>query len=198
MKPTISFSILCIFIVLTGSKCQKDPMADNSYGLPNATQTGANNFACRVNDSNWISKDYVFSLTTSYHGSNDRDTFWILGPGFGNKTFDYISLRIKSKIQEGGTYRLNNASKNFAETFKTRATCGPTVGYGGSQSNFSIDGHVTITKLSGSYNIPSCCTFGTYDANAIMSGTFDFIIAIPNCDTIKVTDGRFDVNYSVY
>ncbi len=36
-------------------------------------------------------------------------------------------------------------------------------------------------------------TITRFDLNAgIISGTFDFVLAKPGCDTIKVTQGRFD------
>ena len=32
-------------------------------------------------------------------------------------------------------------------------------------------------------------------SSQIVSGIFEFTLAKPNCDTIKVTDGRFDVKF---
>jgi hypothetical protein len=50
-----------------------------------------------------------------------------------------------------------------------------------SLSLYGTDGELALTKLD--------------KINKIASGTFNCIIPIPNCDTLKVTDGRFDIKY---
>jgi len=200
MKHSFIILIVAFFSSMSNSCKKTSTIApDNPFGLPNATQSGANIFACRVNDSNWIVEDSIFkTLGTSFSRSNNRNTLWILASGAANRTFDLISFTIFDKIKTGSSYRLNDTTKALANTFRILANCGQTVGYGGSQSNNANDGNITITRYSGNYFVPSCCTYGSYDPNAIISGTFNFIIAIPNCDTIKVTNGRFDINYSQY
>jgi len=41
-----------------------------------------------------------------------------------------------------------------------------------------LDGQLTLTRLD--------------EQAGIIAGTFEFTIAKPGCDTIRVTDGRFD------
>ncbi len=59
-------SAFLIITLFTFNQCKKDkttdPAPDNPYGLPNATQIGANMFACRVNGVNWISKTDIYHL----------------------------------------------------------------------------------------------------------------------------------------
>jgi hypothetical protein len=45
-------------------------------------------------------------------------------------------------------------------------------------------------------------TMGTFFSkidrtNYILSGTFEFSAVTENCDTVKITDGRFDVHYTL-
>jgi len=156
-------------------------------------------FACRINGNNWIlQKLNSYKLGTTYSTSNNRDTLAFWASGSPDTILNLIRFSIYSKIKQGITYRLNDTTKAMATTLKLNAACGPSSGYGGSQWSKVTDGSVTISKFSGTYSIPACCSHGDYDANSIIAGTFSFVIAIPGCDSIKVTDGRFDINYSQY
>ncbi|MEM1406716.1 MAG: hypothetical protein AAGG59_08080 [Bacteroidota bacterium] len=46
----------------------------------------------------------------------------------------------------------------------------------------ALSGAITISKF-------------TIERPYIVSGTFEFTTALNGCDTIRVTDGRFDLNY---
>jgi hypothetical protein len=120
------------------------------------------------------------------------------GSGSSNRALEVITFSIFNRIETGKSYRLNDSTKALVNTLRLFADCGLISGYGDSQWNKAVDGTITITKFTGNYTVPGCCTVGNYEQNSIISGIFNFIIAIPNCDTIKVTDGRFDINYSQY
>ena len=191
---------------MTGcSSCKKDapPLPDNPYGLPNATQSGANMFACRINGKNYIVAEFNgINFISRYHYSNTRDTFGMAARGsFADTSIEpvrRIGFVLNHKIKEGGTYYLNDSSESHAYIFREYSPCTTRSGYSNVSWAYATEGSVTITKYSGIYTIPSCCYTGLYDATAIVTGTFNFIIPIPNCDTLKVTDGRFDINYSQY
>ena len=196
-----------IFVLMFSSflpaiHCRKhndQPPPDNSYGLPNATQTGANIFACRINGNNWVLKKLSsYNVGTSWSTSNNRDTLAFWASGSPDTILSLIRFSINRKIQQGVTYRLNDTITAMATALKLNATCGPSSGYGGLQWGKAMDGFVAISKFSGTYSIPACCSHGDYDAKSIIAGTFGFVIAIPGCDSMKVTDGRFDINYSQY
>lgn len=192
-------NILFILIALTClAACKKhhSPKPDNPYGLPNATQTGANIFACRVDGSNWITKFSSYNIKTSFLTSNDRDSFSIFASGTTNAALDLIQIAISDSVKTGNIYNIADTNKVRVNTLRLFAPCGQTTGYGGSQWNKAISGSLKITKYSGTYFVPSCCTYGTYESNSIIAGTFEFIVPVANCDTIRVTDGRFDINYS--
>lgn len=189
---------ISIFTCFCFGQCRKDklPNPDNPYGLPNATQTGTNIFACRANDSNWIAKFSSYTVKTSFLTSNNRDTFSLSASAALNPSLDLITFAIFDKVEAGKIYNIADTNIVRLNTLKLFASCGQTTGYGGSQWNKAISGTIKITKLSGIYFVPSCCTYGTYEPNSIIAGTFDFIVPVANCDTIRVTDGRFDINYS--
>jgi len=191
---------LIIVSLLSCNSCKKEIFIeyDNPYQLPNATQSGSNIFACRTNDSNWIAKLSIYTLKTSFLTSNSRDTFSVAASGAINNILNTISISIFDKVKTGSTYNLTDTNKVRVNTLRLFAPCGPTVGYGGSQWNSAVSGKITITKFTGTYFVPSCCTYGTYEPNSIISGTFNMIIPIQGCDTIKIAHGRFDINYSQY
>jgi hypothetical protein len=168
---------ITIFSCFAFAKCNKEKNVlppDNPYGLPNATQKGANVFACRVNGENWISKKGIYNMG----GGVDNDTIRVFGSPKINGYFEDITLVIKGNLVEGNTYIFD--SNNYKVDFSTNKTC---IGYTGSNvvHLFSISGSLKLTKL---------------DTNRkILSGLFNCIIPIPNCDTLNITDGRFDIQY---
>lgn len=174
MKKTFSsFAIILIGLSFTASHCKKPKMqTDNPYGLPNATQTGANIFACRVNGQNWISKQTSFDLG----GSIINDTLAVKGTYHGIAV-ETIYLLIKGDLQQGNMYNVNiNCSINYTTT---RLCNSNNINFYSYQSS---DGEAVLTKLD--------------RVNKIISGTFFFNIIRQNCtDTLHFTDGRFDIRY---
>jgi len=197
----LSFLLIFLLSALAISSCKKSNkiIADNPYGLPNATQAGANNFGCRVNDSNWmVSNDPLPDIGTSYSISNNRDSLWFFIGGASNFTFYSIRFHILGMIHSGSVFRLNDTAKSFVSAEAVFLNCLPSDTYGDHELLKSIDGEIQFTKFSGNYQVPDCCTHGSYDADAIISGNFWFTVVFPGCDTIRVTDGRFDINYSQF
>jgi hypothetical protein len=194
---TLAFLFSLLTLALFFCQCRKskyNPYSDN--GLPPATQKGANIFACKVNGVPWIRST---RLGTSYNYSNSRDSLGLGSRGKPDSLLNYMGILIKSRVQQGVTYSLKDTSIAWVRIDRWAPPCGPiSSGYGRWQSAYGVDGSITITKFSGTYTVPSCCTYGAHDPDAILSGTFNFVVAIPGCDSIKVTDGRFDINYSTY
>ncbi len=169
-------SVFLIITLFTFNQCKKcnttDPAPDNPYGLPNATQTGANMFACRVNGNNWISKTDIYNLG-AFVGS---DTLSFGGSGGGNY-FNRLYFFIRNASQ-GASYLLNDLQNRTGGVFIT-STSNPCVN--GTLTSNSISGILSISK----YDVP----------NNIISGNFNCTIPIPQCDTLKITDGRFDIKF---
>lgn len=178
MKPSNILLMLCVAVMSMASQCNKkpvDPYSDN--GLPPATQTGANIFACKVNRQNWIAKNFRNNIL----GYNSNDTLVVSGAN--PETTSYMELffiRINHLIAGQQVYRLNDTLKYYAE-FVTNKKCfsntrGLDVGNGK-----CYDGEINFTKID--------------KTNKILSGTFWFNIDTDYCNTLKITDGRFDIKY---
>ena len=158
MRALFILIISSFFLAINCRKHNQQP-PDNIYGLPNATQTGANMLACRVNGVNWILKKQ-YNLRTSFRRTNSRDTFSFSSTGMPDSIFDLITFSINSKIQQGASYRLNDTTKAMTTALRFQAACGPTSGYGGAQWCKAVDGIISISKFSGAYSIPACCSVG--------------------------------------
>jgi len=173
---------LCLATLTQCSKCKNDPApTDPAAALPPATQTGANTFGCLVNG-----QPYTPS------GNNGTANYAVLyDPGFqgGNlqvMTYRYPEARVSKKqrvslgginIDHVGTYQLGSIYGTGAG-FTDEYRAAPCDEYRSDQSGGYAKGAIVITRL---------------DLQAgILSGTFAFALAQPGCDTVKVTQGRFD------
>ena len=201
LKSKISIFNYCLIAFIFNS-CEKGTpiTADNPYGLPNATQTGVNMISCRINDSNWFSKESSFSLGTSFSRNNNRDTLYYFGSPTSNSYSLLYNIRFQifDRIKTGLVYLLNDSTKAIVTCERVSIGCDASATNGEFAWENAINGNITFTRFSGLYTVPTCCTHGSYDPNAIISGTFHFNLPFSNCDTIRVTDGRFDINYSNY
>ncbi len=165
---------LLVTTLFTFNQCKKDkttdPTPDNTYGLPNATQTGVNIFACRVNGVNWISELGIYKMG----GGVSNDTLSCRGTVNG----DIIEVLILGGANQNSSYNLN--TNNKLVKYRTQKTC---LGFLGNVITInSISGLSTISKIDIN--------------NKIISGFFSCKIPIPSCDTLNITDGRFDIKYN--
>lgn len=165
--------LLFISILIIYSSCEEDESPMDK--LPPATREGLGTFGCLVNREAWTPEGYtgISNLDISYdprwqQGSFDIATYRILSKE--NQQFIHIYSIGVDKV---GTYELNNVDQGAA-TLDHSLGCS----YNRDPSTFR-EGSLTITKL---------------DLNKrIISGTFEFTLAKPECDTIKVAEGRFDM-----
>ncbi len=171
---------LFALVALLGlSQCKKhDP--DPLEQLPPATQTGANTFGCLVNGKPWTPQGYNGSSNYSIDydsglngGIFDLRTYRYPEPGNSNSQ-QYIIL-YANQVSKPGTYYFRNTKQTRASLQDRLSSC-----YWSSRDSATTyrRGALTITRL---------------DLQAgIISGTFDFTLYQPGCDTIRVTQGRFD------
>ncbi len=159
------------------SQCKKhDP--DPLEQLPPATQTGANTFGCLVNGKPWTPKGYNGSSNYSiiYEPNLNNGNFDLITYMYHNssKNLQSISLNIISNTKIG-SHSLQSNRNTRAVFSNTSNNC-----YWSSRDSATTyrRGTLTITRL---------------DLQAgIISGTFAFTLYQPGCDTIRVTQGRFD------
>lgn len=175
MKNFLYTSI--IFVVLVTCSKNTPPSPDNPYGLPNATQTGAGVFACRINGANAIANLYNCPYWCGAGGVTN-DTLGISGKLNIANAFDIIGLAIYRNLKINTTYSLADSINTYCR-FVADSTCQTA----GKVTNiYPYNGTITLTRLD--------------TANKIISCKFAFDVPIPSgCDTLHITYGRFDYGY---
>jgi len=175
MKKKSLFLLLPISLLLGGIKCKKnnDGPPDNPYGLPNATQIGANTFACLINGQKFIA--FNDGVWTGVKLRND--TLGITGRPKLQNYFEYVTFVIDLKSRQGMSFQLNTSMAYGI--YATDSICSG-ISFKQTTSHANI-GTIQLTKLD--------------STNKIVSGTFAALFPIPNCDTLRLTEGRFDFHY---
>ena len=160
------------------SKCKNDPTpADPASQLPPATQTGANTLGCLLNGQPWTPQ--------GNNGSSNYSVFYDQNP-YG--VLDLRSYRYQQKPTDNFQYLLL-AARNLQgiKSYDLRNITECRVGWYDrlTKCDFNSDEPGTYCK--------GTLTFTRLDLQAgIISGTFAFTLAKPGCDTVRVTQGRFD------
>lgn len=171
--------VLLVALVLLLTQCQKSDSgpAKPEDQLPPATQTGAGTFGCLLNGQPWTPSgnygpaNFRLDYDPSYTGGSLTIRAYQALSGQTTKDF----LIGGSQIAKKGTYTIsNNANCGAAYSLGTSGSCGE-YNYYNRVPGFTMRGQLTITRL-----------------DRIVSGTFNFTLAQTGCDTIKVTQGRFD------
>ncbi len=170
--PLILFACISIF-----ATCKKEQ--ENT--LPPATQVGANTFGCKINGKVFIPKGSSGTGTPNPHVQYDFD---LNGqPYLSIDASDYNTssgggvFLVYRELSSVGFYPIVNLLKFSLGWPAVLGNCG-----GQTLDTMSIfAGGGIITKL----DIP----------NHIISGTFDFKYKTLQCDTVNVTDGRFDIKF---
>ncbi|GAB3861236.1 hypothetical protein GCM10028822_40400 [Hymenobacter terrigena] len=182
MKTRKLLLYLCLATLTQCSKCKNDPTpADPASQLPPATQTGANTFGCLVNGQAFTPQGNTG--TSNFNASYD--------PTFSGGTLDIRAYNCSGDctnakrtvllggegINKVGTYLLVSNGPQSASFFD-RSKALPCNEYDGSGGAY-VNGTLIISRLSG----------------GIVSGTFSFKAAQSGCDTLKITQGRFDAKF---
>jgi len=170
-----------LFLLLIG--CKKDaPDLVVPDQLPPATQTGANTFGCLLNGQAWLpsggglSGPFRVTYDPGYAGGSLQLRINRAVAGLPDGQYMFIGGSSVNKI---GSYAASNAGP-AGIYFDTGRQSGPCQEYDffNNAPGFLMKGQLTITRL---------------DMQAgIISGTFDFTLAQTGCDTLKITQGRFD------
>jgi hypothetical protein len=167
---------LLLAALLGLSQCKKnDP--DPASQLPPATQTGANTFGCLLNGQPWLpgGNDGTANYSVYYDYTYAQGTLGILTYRLSGAGSDQQTIGINSdSLRTIGIYKLRAMGRHQASFADRKTSCR----YYATDPGTYCRGTLTITRLDR--------TLG------IVSGTFAFTLAKPGCDTIKVTQGRFD------
>lgn len=171
---TLNLPIYLLFTLLSFSSCKKDTVEPS---LPAATMEGKNTFGAMVNGQVWVPKGrpnfYQASLDVvfePYHEGGTLDIRAFRKIEDKPSVFESMALGM-SKVDHVGVYYWGNPADGSA--FFSSEFCD----YRREVETFR-EGKLEITKLD--------------MKNGIIAGTFEFTVAKPGCDTIRVTEGRFD------
>ena len=160
--------------------CKKDD-PDPASQLPPATQTGANTFGCLLNGQPWTpnGNNGVPNLIATYDpgylgGALQIKAYRLIGPD--KNVLQGLTFGA-SRVARTGNYDFVLKGENGANY--TDSGLPPACNYYGESPRLTYrKGQLTITRL---------------DLQAgIVSGTFAFTLYQPGCDSVRVTQGRFD------
>ncbi|MGY0426673.1 MAG: hypothetical protein ACWIPI_07575 [Polaribacter sp.] len=195
LMKTLFLKTTFLLFTLTLSNCENKDPQDPQDQLPPITQTGANTFGCIINDKVLIPKDKT-GYTPPGGGTpkgiivkhRPNNNFIIDVANLKDNGSDDIYIYIYN-LTSTGIYNLglsnNQTDISFSPNY-SHAFCRTYDGVNQGKvylSNLN-SGTITITRFD--------------PVNFIVSGTFELSVFNkdnPN-ETIEVTDGRFDVNWS--
>lgn len=178
---SILIGIWLIGVCSIFASCKKDKTGLSEVSkLPPATETGANTFGCLINGKAWVAQTYCKYLCDAPFKLN-------YDASGGGKIFISSFSEILNQRMSFG-FDSTNTKINFTYSL----VGGSHMGFTFSDNNltgscsflFSTD---SITTTIGKVNLVR------YDLqNGMISGTFDFTLIKSGCETIVVTEGRFD------
>ena len=179
---TLWLLLIALFSIVAGCKKDTASTATQLDILPPATQIGTNTFVCLVNGKVWIPK--------GYDGTGGSNPHVIFSTGLNGQpylsidTYQYIDNQSQGNIfvafgnlNHSGYYPYQNDLDFLVGWSKVLGNC-TTVAY---DTTIKKWGGGQITKLD--------------ITNHIISGTFNFKFKTLQCDTVFITDGRFDIKF---
>jgi hypothetical protein len=175
---------LCLATLTQCSKCKNDPAPqDPAAQLPPATQTGAGTFGCLINGQAWTPKGNV--------GSSNFDV--VYDPTFRGGDINIGAYRIADGRQQYFAISAAPVTGTGVYSFaRPMGVCTATYTDtpGASNGCNLITSDQDVAYRSGQLEITK------FDArNRIVSGTFSFKLLQAGCDTLRITQGRFDAKF---
>lgn len=177
--------IMLLFAItpLMGLKCEKYVMPEpipQQEQLPPATQEGKNTCGFLVNGKVWLPKGRL--------GNGQSNLSWWYDPGYNHGTFNIHGFRYEPS--EGVKFSsFVIAIDNFSSIgIYNLKTAGRVTQYFDYNKNCMYYREDTITPNINYVNITR------FDlTQRVIAGTFEFTLATPGCDTVRITQGRFDI-----
>ncbi len=179
LSATKKLLLLLFYLHLAGCSGCKDSLS-NINQLPPITQDGANTFGAIVNGKVWVPSGFNGTPNLQYN----------YDPGYAYGTLNVGAYRRTDTVENDVTNlgfaldSLNNYQMPHSFALKPNSNMAfdydqyPCV-YAAEDSGTKSSGSITISKLD--------TTAG------IISGTFSGVLIRAGCDTITITEGRFDL-----
>ena len=162
-----------LFLTMACSKQAAEP------DLPLPSQSGLNTFGCRINGKNWVP-----GAAKPADRGGELVPVYDYQSGFGGvleirakntKTNNFSIYLFSNRVDDEGVYPFQRADLQTTQLIVTYKECR----YYSQDSTAYRTGNLTLTRLD--------------LKTGIIAGTFAFTIAQTGCDTLRVTDGRFDL-----
>ena len=174
-------SLLLLAALLGLSQCKKKSDPAPVGQLPPATQTGANTFGCLLNGQPWTpsGNNGTPNLVVTYDPNYSGGALQIKTYRYsGAKNDVLLGIVIgAAQVSKAGDYTISLNGGNGAN-YIDNGVPSPCNYYGEAPTLTYRKGTLTLTRLD--------------PAAGIVSGTFSFTLYQPGCDSVRVTQGRFD------
>lgn len=181
----VKLLLLIIACVNIFAACKKDKSEPTELSkLPAATQTGAKTFGCLVNGNAFIPDNGCNFLCTpafrAYYDNSNGGTFSVRADLTSpSQLYDmYIGFGVNN-CTTAKTYTIGNSVYTLGVTYwnyKEQNTNCTT--FFGNDTTLNRTGFIKVEKID--------------LINGIISGEFEFTIKKNACETINITNGRFD------
>ena len=179
MKTLRLLSLFSSLFFITSCKKNNNHPTDKN-GLPAATQTGAHTLGFLLNGEPWVPAGNNGSprLTDNYDPLYNKGVIGVSGYRILSSTDEqYFGMGVSDSmnfIKVPKTFLLTHNS-----LFNARYVTSGIYDLYSTDDTTYCSGSLTLTKFD--------------TASHIMAGTFTITMASPHTDTIRITDGRFDV-----
>jgi hypothetical protein len=171
MKLTSIVLLLCVLII----SCKKDK---EKNGLPPATQEGKNTFGFLLNGQPWTPAG--FNGTANLSISYDKN--------FRGGVFNLSAYRILDNSERQRITIASDSIQFAQQVFIGQKNC--TVVFRDVTGKCDFESFNPSNNITGGFQVTKLDT-----TNRIIAGTFQFTLSRPGCETINITDGRFDMKY---
>jgi hypothetical protein len=177
----LSPTSLLLAALLSLSQCKKHDSGPTKPEdlLPPATQTGAGTFGCLLNGQPWTPQGYsgTPNFITTYDAGYHNGTLQVKCYRYSSSGLQGITFGATNVIGIG-TYPFPLKSENGVSYLDNSKTAPCDIWNGNSTSYTYQAGSLTLTR---------------FDMKAgVISGTFQFRVYKLGCDTLNITQGRFD------
>jgi hypothetical protein len=172
--------LVIMLLVFLLSSCFKAnlPLFPNQYKdeFPAQTHTGLNTAGFYLNGKQWIAhQEYIWAVDKPFKlieaKYSNKTLFIKIDKNLANKSSEIFEINIKSPlVSQGSNIFLKRNTLSTASFLEDKCLLFD-----------SGEGNINITFLDSS--------------NHIVSGTFNVTFLMQGCDTMKITDGRFDIKY---
>lgn len=178
-KFFFAFAILSCFCFAEWKKNKHSPPPDNPSGLPNATQEGKNTIGFLLNGKPWTPKGFrgTGNLSIDYDPSYNQGIFSIVAYDFSEPEAKQFIIGIRDSLNYLGAPITLPLTRESLFSVSYNSPCD----YFNQSNEVSSSGSLSITKLDKS--------------NGVISGTFDATLSINGCETVQITEGRFDMKF---